>query len=53
MFRIHSQAKGSTSFDKQFKEDSRVIKKYTRNPFWLLIHAFNRGLTTFVYRLTK
>lgn len=53
VFRIHSQAKGSKSFDKQFKEDGKVIRKYTKNPLWLGIHALNRGITTFVYRLTK
>lgn len=53
MFRIHSQAKGSTSFVKQFKEDSKVVRKYTKNPLWLGIHALNRGITILVYRLTK
>jgi len=53
VFRIHPQAKGSKSFDKQFKEDEKVIRKYIKNPLWLGIHAFNRGITTFIYRLTK
>jgi len=53
VFRIHSQAKGSKAFIKQFREDGKVIRKYTSNPLWLGVHAFNRGLTTLVYRLMK
>lgn len=53
VFRIHPEAKGSTNFVKQFKEDSKVVKKHTQNPLWLGIHNLNRGITTFVYKQVK
>jgi len=53
VFRIHPQAKGSTNFDNQFKESYKIAQKYTDNPVWLAIHAFNRWLTISLYRLIK
>lgn len=53
VFRIHQMSKGSTSYQKQFAEDLKVIHKYTQNPIIILLHWCGKSLTELGYRFLK
>lgn len=53
VFRIQPNSKGNTSYQKQFVEDLKVIKKYTQNPITLLLHKLGGFLTESGYQRLK
>jgi glycosyltransferase involved in cell wall biosynthesis len=53
VFRIQSNSKGNTGYEKQFAEDEEVINKYTRNILFLSIHKLARMFTESNYRTLK
>ncbi len=52
-FRVHKKSKGSLLYDKQFREDTDVIKRYTKNPFIIFIHKVADKIVILVYRFLK
>jgi glycosyltransferase involved in cell wall biosynthesis len=52
-FRIHNQSKGGTQFHKQFAEQYKVVKSFTKNPILLLGHKIHNVLTTTTYQVIK
>lgn len=53
VFRIQSESKGNTSYTKQFSEDLKVIKNYTRSPLTIFLHYLGKYLTETNYRSLK
>ena len=53
VFRIQPDSKGNTSFQKQFAEDYKVIKKFTNNPATLILHKLGGLLTNLGYQRLK
>lgn len=52
-FRIHSQAKGSLSFDKQFDEELKVLRTNTKNKLLIGLHLIHNSLIVQTYKLIK
>jgi glycosyltransferase involved in cell wall biosynthesis len=52
-FRIHSQSKGSTSFDSQFAEGLLMAQQYTQNWLALLSHRLHNQLILWAYYWMK
>lgn len=52
-FRIHSQAKGTKSYKKQFAEELQVVNRYTKNSVILFLHNLHNHLTVGVYNVIK
>jgi glycosyltransferase involved in cell wall biosynthesis len=52
-FRVHAQSKGGSQFIKQFAEQFKVAKRYTRNQVILGLHRLHNALTVGMYRLLK
>lgn len=53
VFRVHNDAKGSLSFQKQFIEDENVCKDYTSNKLVIYIHHIANIFTVFCYKFLK
>jgi len=53
VFRIQPNSKGNTSYQNQFDEDFKVIKKFTNNPVTLVLHRLGKSLTELGYRSLK
>jgi glycosyltransferase involved in cell wall biosynthesis len=53
VFRVHSQSKGSMTFENQFNEDYEVVRGYTNNLMILSLHKLGSLLTTTAYRALK
>lgn len=53
VFRVHSLSKSSKSFKNQFKEDLKILTRYTKNPFVIVLHWFLMQITVFIYKIVK
>ncbi len=53
VFRVHSSSKGSSGYQKQFKEQRIIVPHYTSNIFILLVHQLGNFIITYFYKLTK
>jgi len=53
LFRIHKTSKGGSQFDRQFKEEHQVLKRYTSNFPLLLLHKVHAQAIILAYRLVK
>ncbi len=52
-FRVHSRAKGSTGFARQFAEELLVTKRYEKNPITLSLHKLHNQAIVGMYNLIK
>lgn len=52
-FRIHTNAKGSQNFTKQFAEQLEVARTFTKNQTWLFLQTLHNRMITFCYQLIK
>lgn len=52
-FRIHSQAKGTKSYKKQFTEELHVVSRYTKNSAILFLHNLHNHLIVSIYNVIK
>lgn len=53
LFRIHGASKGLALYEKQFKEEHRVMACYTDNIVLKTLHKIHSGLIILVYNLIK
>lgn len=53
LFRLHQRSKSGSEYEKQFKEEHKIVSKYIRNPFHLLLHQFHTSLIVMAYKLIK
>lgn len=52
-FRIHGESKGGRTYKKQFEEEMEVVKRYTKNPFFLFLHRIHNAMIVGVYNRIK
>ena len=52
-FRIHSESKGGSQYVKQFADEVRVVKRYTKNPILIGLHWLHNQMIKFIYKLIK
>lgn len=52
-FRIHDQSKGGTEFQKQFKEEISVLKRYEHSKFEYLFHIVHNWLIVHTYDIIR
>lgn len=52
-FRIHGLSKGGSQYEKQFKEEHVVLKRYTNNKILLALHKIHSQAIIFAYKLIK
>lgn len=52
-FRIHSQSKGGSQFDKQFREERLVERRYSKNSWLNILHNIHSSLTVLAYNVIK
>ena len=52
-FRIHSQSKGGSQFEKQFMQQYKVARRYMKNPVILGFHRLHNAVTVGIYRFLK
>lgn len=52
-FRIHPSSKGGSDYVRQFDEEARVIRRYTKNPFILFLHSVHNRLIISLYNKMK
>jgi glycosyltransferase involved in cell wall biosynthesis len=51
LFRRYEQSKSGSGYEKQFKEQYEIAKKYTNNKILLLIHKLQNFKTIIIYKL--
>lgn len=52
-FRVHTNAKGSTSYINQFQESYSVMSKHTSNPVLKALHRFGQAVIVLTYTFLK
>lgn len=52
-FRIHKQSKGGSQYERQFEEEYRVSKRYTRNKILKISHKIHNFFIVLFYKLIK
>jgi len=52
-FRIHGSSKGGLLFKKQFREEHKVVLKYSQNKFVNFLHLLHSNLIIFIYFFIK
>ena len=50
-FRMHRVSKSISSYEDEFTEDLRVLRKYTNSQFTILLHQMHNKLITGVYKI--
>jgi glycosyltransferase involved in cell wall biosynthesis len=53
LFRVHKGSKGGGSYDKQFSEEHKIVKKYVKNPLLVFAHKIHMTVTVLIYKLIK
>lgn len=52
-FRIHSNSKSGVQYDEMFKEDLKVLEKYTKNKILILLHRLHNLFILLIYKIIK
>lgn len=53
LFRIHRKSKGGSQYEKQFQEEHKIVKKYTKKPLLRFLHVLHALIIVLTYKLIK